>query len=135
MLVRLAITIEAAKACIWPRSDTNLGSTGGDEVSFDCWNANPDVKHFMAQHNMTATGLNNYYMSKLFAMIVGNASTVLRNNTIDDDEAQTGSNGPASFHWMPFPSMGKKDVMVWRPGAADHGVDLPMSLIFDVCVS
>ena len=26
----------------------------------------------------------------------------------------------------------KQDVMVWRPGAADHGVQLPKSLIFDV---
>eukprot|EP01043_Picozoa_sp_COSAG02_P063551 COSAG02_NODE_9040_length_2353_cov_1.457853_1_plen_33_part_10 len=29
----------------------------------------------MAQRNMTLTDLNNYYMSRLFAMVVGNTST------------------------------------------------------------
>ena len=78
----------------------------------------------MAQRNMTLTDLNNYYMSRLFAMIVGNTST--GHDGLD-------ANRPAELKGVPFPPMGKRDVLVWRPGAADHGVDLPKELIFDVC--
>lgn len=87
-------------------------------MSFGCWGANPDVKQFMTQRNMTLTDLNNYYMSRLLAMVVGNTSS-----------------GTPDLKGVPSSIMGKTDVLVWRPGAADHGVDLPKNLIFDVCVS
>ena len=73
---------------------------GGDEVSWGCWGENAEVKAFMKANNMNLTGLNNYYLSRVFQIV-------------EQD-------------------MRKQDVMVWRPGAADHGVDVPKSLIFDV---
>ena len=73
---------------------------GGDEVSWGCWGENAEVKAFMKANNMNLTGLNNYYLSRLFQIVERD--------------------------------MKKQDVMVWRPGAADHGVQLPKSLIFDV---
>ena len=59
---------------------------------------NSEVKAWMAARGMNTTGLNNYYMARLFSIVEGLS----------------------------------KDVMVWRPGAADHGVVPPKNIIFDV---
>jgi hexosaminidase len=72
---------------------------GGDEVSYGCWAANPDIAAWLKERNMTTEGLNNYYMTRLFQIVQKSM---------------------------------RKEVMVWRPGAADHGVTPPKNIVFDV---
>ncbi len=36
-----------------------------DEVYYDCWESNPDIKQFMTDHNMTKTEeLEQYYVKR-----------------------------------------------------------------------
>ena len=49
--------------------DDEVFHAGGDEVNFGCWNQNADVRVWMDQQAMNTTGLNNYYMGRLFDII------------------------------------------------------------------
>jgi hypothetical protein len=73
------------------------------------------VKRWIAERNMTLTDLNNYYMQRLFGIVT--ASGRQQHGRRQEEQE---------------PGMGKKDVMVWRPGVADHGVTPPKGVIFDV---
>lgn len=42
---------------------------GGDEVNFDCWNSNSEVKKFMQDHGFDGAGLENYYESRLLDIV------------------------------------------------------------------
>lgn len=50
---------------------TKIFHAGGDEVDLGCWQSNPEVVQFMADHNLNATGLNNLYMDRLFQTVLG----------------------------------------------------------------
>ena len=80
----------------------------GAQVSFGCWESNAEVKQWMATHGMGTnfTLLNNYYMTRLLAIIHDAAPRGVMNKT----------------------------AMFWRPGAADTLTqsDIPAGTIFDV---
>jgi len=53
---------------VFPDSYLHLG---GDEVSFACWNKNPEVKKFMQEHNFTGADLENFFENKLLDIVGG----------------------------------------------------------------
>ncbi|XP_063239319.1 beta-hexosaminidase subunit alpha-like isoform X2 [Bacillus rossius redtenbacheri] len=59
---------------------------GGDEVTFECWESNPDVTDFMSEHGIgNSTQLEQYYMSRLLNITSGlNVSAVVWQDVFDN---------------------------------------------------